>query len=291
MSNEKSSSKNIILLKRGKEAKRNIFLIHDGVGSIGCYFNLCRWLKEKFNIYGITLDERVGFIPTDISIKDLANNYLNQVKNIQPTGTYILAGWSLGGTIAFEMANILVNSGDEVGCTIFFDTIAPFIQVGNIPLHFSLETEIDFIGKYITNDKLNEELKKSIGCSEFWEIIETQLQEVDFNKELFLFDNDLFIIYFEKNKDTSLQQMFETYNTIRTLHIARNNYVPSSKSNIPLILFYAHESGLDNMIGWNQYTNNIQFYEVDGNHNIIIEEPNSIYIADKINGFFKFEEE
>ena len=41
-------------------------------------------------------------------------NYLDDVRSIQPLGPYALCGWSFGGSVAFEMARQLVESGEEV---------------------------------------------------------------------------------------------------------------------------------------------------------------------------------
>jgi thioesterase domain-containing protein len=42
---------------------------------------------------------------------------------VQPAGPYHLAGWSLGGTIAFKMAGLLESRGHAVACVALFDTV------------------------------------------------------------------------------------------------------------------------------------------------------------------------
>lgn len=36
------------------------------------------------------------------------------LRSVQPKGPYFLGGWSFGGWVAFEMAQQLQNSGEEV---------------------------------------------------------------------------------------------------------------------------------------------------------------------------------
>ena len=50
------------------------------------------------------------------------------MRRIQPKGPYLLAGYSLGGTIAFEMAQQLIKGGDFVAKLIIFDTSAPITE-------------------------------------------------------------------------------------------------------------------------------------------------------------------
>ena len=48
------------------------------------------------------------------TIEALAQLYVGQLRLRQPLGPYRLAGWSLGGVVAFEMARILEQQGESV---------------------------------------------------------------------------------------------------------------------------------------------------------------------------------
>ncbi|MEO6934176.1 MAG: cytochrome P450 [Collimonas sp.] len=48
------------------------------------------------------------------SVEEMARRYLDEMQAIQPNGPYILAGHSFGGLIAYEMAQLLVEQGQEV---------------------------------------------------------------------------------------------------------------------------------------------------------------------------------
>ena len=45
------------------------------------------------------------------------------MKAIQPKGPYFIGGWSLGGSIAYEMAQQLKDQGDTVSSVYLLDTI------------------------------------------------------------------------------------------------------------------------------------------------------------------------
>ncbi|MHC5863447.1 thioesterase domain-containing protein, partial [Nostoc sp.] len=61
----------------------------------------------------------------------MASHYIEALRRVQPKGPYFLGGWSFGGWVAFEMAQQLQKSGEEVALLAVLDTLAPI--PGNIP--------------------------------------------------------------------------------------------------------------------------------------------------------------
>jgi thioesterase domain-containing protein len=51
------------------------------------------------------------------------------VREVQPHGPYLLAGWSLGGVVAYEMARQLEALGERVDLLALIDSYAPLAQV------------------------------------------------------------------------------------------------------------------------------------------------------------------
>lgn len=58
-------------------------------------------------------------------VLSFVGDYVDQLKNVLNDGAYILGGHSFGGTLAYEMALQLQNSGYEVPLVILFDTVSP----------------------------------------------------------------------------------------------------------------------------------------------------------------------
>src|SRR5690606_13999345 len=58
------------------------------------------------------------------TIEEIAAKYLEEVTDNNPTGPYLLAGYSLGGKIAYEMAKQLLAKGKDVALLGIFDTVA-----------------------------------------------------------------------------------------------------------------------------------------------------------------------
>ena len=55
----------------------------------------------------------------------MAAYYIEALQTVQPEGPYCLAGWSMGGTVAFEMAQQLHAQGQRVALLALLDTRIP----------------------------------------------------------------------------------------------------------------------------------------------------------------------
>lgn len=60
-----------------------------------------------------------------LDVPTLATSYLMAIKQVRPTGPYILGGVSFGGLLAFEMARQLERQGEEVRLLVLLDAILP----------------------------------------------------------------------------------------------------------------------------------------------------------------------
>jgi thioesterase domain-containing protein len=59
-----------------------------------------------------------------MSIEIMAGTYIAAMQRSQPHGPYHIAGWSMGGLVAYEIAQQLHAAGEEVGLVVLFDTRA-----------------------------------------------------------------------------------------------------------------------------------------------------------------------
>ena len=58
-------------------------------------------------------------------VEDMATDYLNEMRKLQPVGPYRICGSSFGGLVAFEIARQLDRQGEKVETLSLFDTYAP----------------------------------------------------------------------------------------------------------------------------------------------------------------------
>ena len=101
-----------------------LYCVHPSGGNVFCYYNFAQALEWDRPIVGIQsppgLLERSG----EITISGLATEYSQVIKEYQPEGPYHLAGWSLGGVLAFEMARQLSDASESIAYLGLFDTEA-----------------------------------------------------------------------------------------------------------------------------------------------------------------------
>jgi len=55
----------------------------------------------------------------------MAASYIEALRKVQPSGPYLLGGWSLGGVVAFEMARQLTGLGQSVERLLLLDSWVP----------------------------------------------------------------------------------------------------------------------------------------------------------------------
>jgi thioesterase domain-containing protein len=77
--------------------------------------------------YGIQARGLFGDEKPHCRFQDMAEDYLNEIRKVQPKGPYFLGGFSGGGITAYEMAYQLKQQGEEVAFLVFLDTPSPTV--------------------------------------------------------------------------------------------------------------------------------------------------------------------
>ena len=98
------------------------FCVHGLGGNVLEFYDLARHLGRGQPFYALQSRGLDGKQPLHNSIKEMAADYLREIRRRQPEGPYFIGGRSLGGTIAFEMACQLRAQDEEVGLLALLDT-------------------------------------------------------------------------------------------------------------------------------------------------------------------------
>jgi amino acid adenylation domain-containing protein len=104
-------------------ARPPLFIAPGWGGSLLWFINNFR---EEFApdqpVYGLQTIGLDGEEERDASIEEMASHYVNEIRASHPEGPYYLAGYSMGGLIAFEIAQQLRRQGQRVAFLGLLDT-------------------------------------------------------------------------------------------------------------------------------------------------------------------------
>jgi amino acid adenylation domain-containing protein len=92
-----------------------LFLVHGAEGNVLLYRQLSQYLGTDQPVYGLQSKGLGGDGSLNVTVEDMASQYVKEIRTVQPHGPYFLGGYCLGGTIAFEMAQQLSAMGEPVG--------------------------------------------------------------------------------------------------------------------------------------------------------------------------------
>lgn len=160
--------------------KPPFFCIPGAGGNILYFFHLARQLGLDQPFYGLQALGLDGESQPHNRIEDIATDYIQAIKTVQPQGPYYLGGHSFGGQVAFEMAQQLLALGDRVALVAIFDTPAPL--PGILPERFDWDsaTWLVYMGQIISRL-----------CGKQLQVSQTKLQLLDSEAQLQYFKDRL----------------------------------------------------------------------------------------------------
>ncbi|WP_299569833.1 polyketide synthase Pks13 [uncultured Williamsia sp.] len=97
--------------------KPPLLLFHPAGGSSMAYEPLLKRLPEDQPV--------IGFDRVEGTIAERVEQYLPKLLEVVPNGPYILAGWSLGGALAYGCAQMLRERGEDVAFVALIDAVRP----------------------------------------------------------------------------------------------------------------------------------------------------------------------
>ena len=106
-------------------SRRALFIVHPGLGSALCFVELARSLGADQPLIALQAPGLEGDSSVVADLAVLARRHVAALRAEQPSGPYLLAGYSFGGVVAFEMARQLQEMGAEIEQLFVLDTLAP----------------------------------------------------------------------------------------------------------------------------------------------------------------------
>ncbi len=251
-----------------------LFCIHPVGGNVLCYAPLASALGDDQPVYGIQARGVDGTEQPLATMEELADEYLDAIREIQPTGPYHFAAWSSGGIIAYEVARRLIEDGEQVATVALFDSFAPaWMQIDVEDDAMILSELVKFLNRfYHLNIDLSYDALNSVGRDEQMAMTLAYARETGFIPQEF---------------DEAAMRRFLTVCKANLQAISQ--YVEVQQPEVPVVLYRASDpSGRSYAIdidstfdlGWGNLVGRpIEVIDVDADHVSMISGEHVIAIA------------
>jgi thioesterase domain-containing protein/acyl carrier protein len=110
-------------------SRPKLFLVHGAGGNVLGFRDLAHYFGKDQPVYGLQARGVDGKQAPHTTIAEMAAAYLAELREVQPHGPYCLGGYSGGGVVAFEMAQLLAQVGERTAFVGMIDTWCPQIPV------------------------------------------------------------------------------------------------------------------------------------------------------------------
>lgn len=106
-------------------SRRPLFAVPGHNGDVFCYLDLARHLGTDQPFFALQAPGMEPGRDPLTSMEEIAALFADDLATVQPQGPYLLAGYCLGGTIAFELAQHLTTKGHEVSLLVLLGSACP----------------------------------------------------------------------------------------------------------------------------------------------------------------------
>lgn len=261
-------------------AKSPFFCVHPLSGNILEFLKLAHHLGEDRPFYGLAASGVDGKREPLTTIEDMATCYIKAIFVVQPSGPYFLGGYSLGGRIAFEMAQQLQQQGHKVALLAILDIPALLprlnITLANHHGHWTKLLSSLIQGRFGKNLPIdNEQLQK----------LDPQ-QQLDYLLEMLKATNSI-------GSESEKQVIRRILQVWRCHFEAGVTYKPKVYPGKITLFQATQEDPLDAEVfaqrvkeyalGWSELTTEqIEIHHVPGYHSAILKDPHCLVLADKL---------
>jgi FkbH-like protein len=102
-----------------------LFLLPGTAGHAMAFAQLAKLMNTQQRVIGMEMRPELEHNRRPRTLQQIAAEFIGRMTAMQPSGPFLLAGWSFGGALAFEAAHQLHAAGREVALVVLFDTYGP----------------------------------------------------------------------------------------------------------------------------------------------------------------------
>jgi thioesterase domain-containing protein/acyl carrier protein len=107
---------------------RPFYCVHSIGGDVMRFYQLALALGEDQPFYAFQAAHPSELGDRPVSIEEMASQYTLAMRAVQPEGPYMLGGYSFGSVVAFEMAQQLIQQGEDVALLALLDGSSPLVS-------------------------------------------------------------------------------------------------------------------------------------------------------------------
>lgn len=272
---EKIACESLLVPLNTRKNKHSLFLIHPFGGTVFCYLALVRHLEAEHSVYAVQSPGVYKADAVEISIEDIAAQYIQVIQEQQPQGPYYLGGWCFGGVLAFEIAHQLLQAGEFISMVALMDSRAPIPE--NQPDDGDDATLLSWFARDL-----------AVPYNKTLIIPPEELRALNPDKMFeHVLDRAKVIQVVPQNANCELlRRYFEIY----IAHgMALQTFFPE-QFKLPLVLFRAinETENYGPTLGWEKLcSHQLEIVDVPGTHNSIMYEPQVQILAERLGNYLQ----
>jgi thioesterase domain-containing protein len=268
-----SCSSSSLVCVQANGARPPLFCVHGHGGEPFYCRELSRCLGPDQPLYGLRSQGHCGQ-PIQRTVQEMADQYAEAIRAVQPNGPYYLGGYCFGGMVAYEMARLLVAQGQEVALLALFNTPSP----GSLrwwPLN----------ANFLKSRTLHELKKLPHGMGPKWRVLGTKSARLA-HLAWGSFKAALWGV-FNKSSLPSARPLQQGILTVAEANIAAAKAYRPGKYTGQITLFSTQEVAayyaIDPRVGWQPFAaGGVEHHAVEGDNNCLFDPPLNKGLAERL---------
>ncbi|GAB6261968.1 non-ribosomal peptide synthase/polyketide synthase [Photobacterium sp. R1] len=122
-------ARNALPARRGG-TRQPLFFMPTGFGDHSYVYEFAKSLHADYPVYAVPWPDMSAQLPESMAM--MAKSCIEMIRQVQPSGPYHVFGYSSGGVLAYQVADMLQREGEQVACLGLLDTMRPQVAMASM---------------------------------------------------------------------------------------------------------------------------------------------------------------